>query len=381
MIIKLICRRYIPGEAWTNRVLAYARGFAELGVNVKLCYLISDKKRSKYEINIPGVEVINLWEEDGFLGKHNRYISLFRNLFRLKHYIQPSDSVFIYGAESYLVKTALLKTDNVYVEITEHPFMRGSVENVQLSFTKKKLLKRVKGLFVISKSLKSYFIQNGVEESKIHISNMFVDTNRFNIIKQETSEKYFAYCGVVSIYKDGVNTLLKAFSEFVQKYPDYKLYIIGRFESPLVQEELFRLTASLRISESVIYTGPVEPTKMPELLINSQALVLARPNNLQSKYGFPTKLGEYLATGNPVIITDVGEIGDFIKSSENGIVVPPDNPQLFSESMKWVVEHPQEGKMIGMSGKLLANNEFSYKTQCRKVFDIIINSSKIDKHD
>ncbi|MBR3449321.1 MAG: glycosyltransferase family 4 protein [Bacteroidales bacterium] len=355
----------------TNRVLAYARGFAEYGADVKLCYLISDKQRNKYEIRIPGVEILNLWESDGFLGKQNRYVSLLVNILRLKQYIRPNDCVFVCDGESVIVNAALLKTDNVYVEITEHPFMTGSFENTRLSYSKRRLLSRVKGLFVISKSLKHYFIKNGIKSQKIHISNMFVDINRFNLVKSIITEKYFAYCGVVSIYKDGVDSLLKAFSEFVESYPGYKLYIIGRFESSQVKEKLLQLTESLRISSSVVFTGLIDPVRIPELLINAQALVLARPNNLQAKYGFPTKLGEYLATGNPVIVTNVGEVGNFIKNYESGIVSPPDNPSAFSQCMKWVVDNPDEAKRIGLTGKALANNEFSYRTQCKMVLDVL----------
>ena len=62
MKILFLCRRYIPGEAWTNRLLAYARGFAEAGEKVVLYYIITDKNRTKPDVSIPGVKVVNLWE-------------------------------------------------------------------------------------------------------------------------------------------------------------------------------------------------------------------------------------------------------------------------------------------------------------------------------
>ena len=46
-------------------------------------------------------------------------------------------------------------------------------------------------------------------------------------------------------------------------------------------------------------------------------LVLARPDNIQAKGGFPTKLGEYLATGNPVVVTKVGEIPNYLIDGVN----------------------------------------------------------------
>ena len=50
------------------------------------------------------------------------------------------------------------------------------------------------------------------------------------------------------------------------------------------------------------FTGRTSPEVMPQILTDASILALARPNNVQSQNGFPTKLGEYLATGNPVAI-------------------------------------------------------------------------------
>lgn len=66
--------------------------------------------------------------------------------------------------------------------------------------------------------------------------------------------------------------------------------------------------------------GDVHRDKVPELLCRSKILALARPDNLQSEGGFPTKLGEYLSTGNLVIITDVGDIPFYLKDGESALI-------------------------------------------------------------
>lgn len=380
MTIKIICRRYIPGEAWTNRVLAYAKGFAEQGADVELCYLISDKKRSNYSINIPGVTVYDFWKKDISLVRKCRLFSLICNVIRCRRHLCRTDVAFVYGAEAYLVELALSKTRNVFAEITEHPYMKGN-NNTDLSCSKIRRLKKLSGLFVISHALRQYFIEQGIDKEKVHVSNMFVDTHRFMGLKKVGCNKYFAYCGVISTYKDGVDILINAFKIFHETHPDYELYIIGRFETCVVQKELELLTNTLKIADSVVFTGQVSPEKIPQLLSNAQALVLARPDNLQSRYGFPTKLGEYLATGNPVIVTNVGEISAYIEDRVNGILVPPGNVEAFACDMAWVVEHPEEAAIIGRNGQLLSLSKFSYKTQCERVFGIMHNCSKLCHHD
>ena len=77
----ILNRRYCPGEAWTNRGLAYAKGFAELGMDVTIYYLISDKKRTPSDANIAGVKIVNLWEHDGWLAKKFRIFSFIKRFF------------------------------------------------------------------------------------------------------------------------------------------------------------------------------------------------------------------------------------------------------------------------------------------------------------
>lgn len=357
-------------------MLAYAKGFAEQDAEVELCFLIGDKNRSRYEISIPGVKVVDFWQKDGLWAQRNRYVSLLENLARCKRYILPTDCVFVYGVEPYIAKMALKRTQYVYGEITEHPFMKDCDGKTKLSYSRLKLLNKLKGLFVISQSLRQYFIKRGVPENKVHISNMFVDSNRFEGLKKVECGQYFAYCGVVSKYKDGVDILIKAFAQFLKTHQDYRLYIIGRFESEDVRKDLETLAQSMSVSDRIVFTGQVSPNRMPDLLFNSLALVLARPNNVQSKYGFPTKLGEYLATGNPVIVTKVGEIGAFLKDRENAIVLPPDDANVFANGLAWVVEHPEEATLIGRRGRELALSEFSYKTQSKKVLDVMLGYSR-----
>lgn len=358
-------RRYCPGEAWTNRVLAYAKGFAEAGEEVVLYYIITDKQRTKPDINIPGVKVVNLWESDGIIVRRFKIVSFLKNLLRFPRLVKKGDKFFVYGGYEYQLRMALKVKEKakVFCEITEHPQIFGQSKSAQRANDRKiKMLKQLDGLFVISKSLKQYYIEQGIPEERIHVINMFVDTNRFEGLCKTTDEKYIAYCGAVSYDKDGANILIESFAKFYPQHRDYKLYIIGKSVEPSVIDQLKDLTRKLGVENNVVFTGVVEPQEMPQLLYNARILALARPDNLQAQNGFPTKLGEYLATGNPVVVTRVGEIPLFIKDMQNGFLADP-NSESFSEKLSWVADNYEEALSIGGKGRELAFSEFSYAKQ------------------
>ncbi|MDE6284594.1 MAG: glycosyltransferase family 4 protein [Bacilli bacterium] len=365
-------RRFCPGEAWTNRILAYAKGLSELGEEVILFYLISDSKRTLYNINIPGIKVVNLWEKDGFFQKKIRALSFLTNLYRFKKYVRKGDKVFMYGGYDYQLKMsmALRKRAKVFCEITEHPKINGtSIFKINL-ININRALKKLNGLFVISNSLKNYYEKIGVSSNKIHISNMFVDTSRFIGLTKTTNQKYIAYCGTVSYNKDGVNILIEAFAKFIQKHPEYKLLIIGKAMTPIELDRLKELSKFLGVEQNVEFTGAIHPDKIPQILFNANILALSRPDNLQAQNGFPTKLGEYLATGNPVVVTRVGEIPLFIKHGINGYLSNPD-VDSFATQLTWVADNYKEALSVGQKGKELVFNDFSYLSQSRKVLNVI----------
>ena len=107
--------------------------------------------------------------------------------------------------------------------------------------------------------------------------------------------------------------------------------------------------------------------KVPPLLNNASALALARPYNKQSEGGVPTKLGEYLATGKPVIITDTGEISLFLKDGYNAFIAKPGDIDSFSDKISEVFADYPRALVIGKNGRLLTENEFNYLEQARKL--------------
>lgn len=373
--IVLVIRRYTDASAAMNRLIAYAKGFADAGNQVTLLFLIT-RDRSKCFIDHPKINIIHLWETDGALCRRYTVLSYIRNLMRITKFVSTGDSIMLYGFEFPIsLRVSLLcKRVNVFYETTEHPFYKGE------SFVKKMIvlisglfIKRANGLFVISESLKNYYIGLGMSPNKIIVVNMFVDESRFTGLRKTSNEDYIAYCGVVSKRKDGVDDLLKAFALFHKVYPNYKLYIIGKSTSEADYNSLIELVYDLHIENHVVFTGQVQSDHMPQLLFNAKILALARPNNLQAQNGFPTKLGEYLATGNPVAITDVGEIGRFIKDRVNGFVSAPNDFKAFAANLIYIADNYDNALEIGNNGRLLVTKEFS-STYQSKLASVYINN-------
>lgn len=371
--ILFICRRFCPGEAWTNRLLAYAKGFSEQGVKTSMLFLITDENRTPYSIDIPGVDVLNLWEDDGYVAKIHRGISFLKNRRRIRHFIHDGDLCFMMDASGFYLNEvkASRKDVRIVYEVTEHPLVMAQHNRIRVQLLLNRL-KRIDYLFVISASLKRFFIQNGIPKNKIEVINMFVDASRFEGLQRTTTNKYIAYCGTVSYDKDGVHILIESFAAFHKRYPDYSLEIYGRGVGNSIKE-LIKLTEEMGIADSVVFTGKVSSSQIPQLLVNASILALSRPNNLQNQYGFPTKLGEYLMSGNPVVVTSVGEIPLFISDGYSGYLAQPDSVDSFVSKLFQAADDLSKGIEVAKRGKEIAMTEFSSLMQTKKALDFISN--------
>ena len=129
------------------------------------------------------------------------------------------------------------------------------------------------------------------------------------------------------------------------------------------------------ISNKVVFTGVVSIQDMPQLLKDAEALVLDRPDSIQAQCGFPTKLGEYLLTENPVIVTKVGDIPKFLTDGVSALLAEERNPEDFASKIEWVLSHKEEAAEIGKRGALVALKNFNCEIETKKIIDFIMKKS------
>lgn len=371
---------YQPNNAVSNRLLGYYSALDEANVAAEVVYLLPNKNKDKIEQRYKKLKVTYLWDWCNYNNKLIRFICFYINLFRILLKLKQGDIVYTYGINRITYWARKVQNISVYAERTEHPEVVAFTGLITGLAPQKEIdvAKELSGLFVISQPLKDYFISTGIPSNKIEILNMIVDCNRFEGIKRTpTKQKYIAYCGTASNNKDGVDKLLKSFAIVANKIDDIYLYIIGNTPSKQDEGNNLKLIEELGIQEKVIFTGLVKAEDMPQLLKNAEVLALARPDNKQAKYGFPTKLGEYLLSENPVVVTKVGDIPKFLTDGESALLASPHDDKEFAEKIIWALENKELSAKIGVQGSLVAKKYFSNKVVVNNMVKFLKRENKI----
>ena len=376
-MIYLIRENDVPNTAPENRFIGIVKGLKKAGLEFQIVFIRPTAALDRNPV-FKDFDVRYLWKN---VRSQNKYIRLMYHVvyyFFIKHFtfrnfcksLDQGDTVVSFDGASYIHSLLRINGINVYKESTEHPVAIDRVKNKTMMKQYQEDCNKLQGVFVISTALKRYYESIGVNSQKIHIVNMTVDASRFkDIIKQPVKERYIAYCGSVFNNKDGVDLLIRSFIHVAKRIPDVKLYIIGSHPSDTSEND--KLIHDGGITDRVVFTGKVDASVMPQLLVNAEVCALARPNSLQAENGFPTKLGEYLLSRNPVVVTRVGDIPLFLKDGESALLCEERNVDEFADKLCWALEHKVEAGRIGANGEKVALQFFNSDTESLKILNVI----------
>ena len=370
----ILLRGYFPGLAPNNHYLAWLKSFDDLGIKAIVVNLRPNDSFERMPNVYHNLKIINLWDNFFFRipQRHLRYLIHLFNVWRFSRMVKAGDIVWIYDLPEAVTRLAGKIGVRIFNEVTEHPQVGLNSNQLQRSARERiDAIKKIDGLFVISSQLKQAYIDFGVERHKIHVINMIVDPSRFDNLNKQVAEKSIIYCGNGDNKKDGVDQLIEAFAIVHKKHPDYRLMIIGASPKRGDASGNIELVERLGLQEAVLFTGPKTPKEVPQLLKNAAILALNRPDSLQAQNGFPTKLGEYLLTGNPVCVSNVGDIPLFLEDCVSAMVAEHDNVNDFSTKLLWIIEHPQEAAIIGKRGREVALVHFNPMTEAKKMLKLM----------
>jgi glycosyltransferase involved in cell wall biosynthesis len=129
-----------------------------------------------------------------------------------------------------------------------------------------------------------------------------------------------------------IPTGLRAFAIIRKTFPGARLTMAGT--GPL-RTDLEHLTAELGLTDAVVFTGRLDNERMASLY-QSVDLVL-NPTRVDN---MPISVLEALASGVPVVSTDVGGIPFVVDHGRTGLLVAPGDPKVMAAAASRILQTP-----------------------------------------
>lgn len=173
------------------------------------------------------------------------------------------------------------------------------------------------------------------------------------------------YAGTFDL-KDGVKMIIEGFLMFNRDYREAELILAGKSDQQRKYQNEYEEC------RDVVFTGYIPDEQFYELLRDADVLCMCRTNSGFSNAGFPFKLGEYLATGNPVISTKASDVCDYL-SSDDVYFVDFESPEGIADTLKNIAEDTGKARRIGLNGFSKYQLHFSPESNGKILIDLLIN--------
>jgi len=197
----------------------------------------------------------------------------------------------------------------------------------------------------IKNSIQSRFL---IPESRISVLPIFTDISKFQNAKRspETERRFREYnfkmlaIGRFVDKEKNFSMLIEVMRDFIKICPKSLLILVG--DGPDRENYKLKIT-NYKLDRSVI----IEKWRddLPSFLKSFDLFAL--PSNYE---GWGRAVIEAMASGLPVVMTDVGLAGEVIKNGENGLVVPVGDKEAFLGAILDLYKNPEKRKKIALAG-------------------------------
>jgi 1,2-diacylglycerol 3-alpha-glucosyltransferase len=280
---------------------------------------------------------------------------------------------------------------NVPLIGTHHTFFDDYLKHVRLDYSWGRKFSwkytvayynRASAVTIPSRALGTALTEHGLT-SPLHIIPNPADTEFFipapadqkKELKKQfgTGEHAIVYMGRVS-YEKSIDQAIAAFNIILKDMPDATFMIVG--DGP-ERKKLEGMARSLGCEKKIIFTGMLHGEKLRNALWANDAFITASQSE-----NMPISIIEAMACGLPVVAVRARGIPDIVHHNENGLLAPPDRPELLARAIVKIFSSPEDLQKKGNASRKLAE-QYSKKNIAQsmvELYEAVIKVHLENKH-
>jgi glycosyltransferase involved in cell wall biosynthesis len=242
----------------------------------------------------------------------------------------------------------------------------------------KKTIKSCDNLIALSKKDYEFYIQAGVDKSKIVIIPPGIKETFFSESKNDIDKIKTKYgdgpillsVGELSWIKSQA-TMIRAMSFVIKQKPSITLLILGKNRTEL--DNLKQLSKNLGVEKNVFFLGLQDSQEVKKYMHAADILL-----NTSLAEGLSTILLEAMACGLPFITTPSGGNGYLAQESGAGLTVPFEDEKTLANHILALTSDRKKMHEMGSKGSIFAKDlgwDAVFK-KIAKVYDNLLGSDK-----
>lgn len=196
-----------------------------------------------------------------------------------------------------------------------------------------------------------------------------VDTNRFNPnndgswVREKlriTDEKLVMYVGRI-VYHKGLEYFVRSAKHLG---PDVKHLLVGTGE---FRPELERIIEEEGLENKVMFAGRVPNKDLADYYAATDVFVLPSVSRLEA---FGIVALEAMASGTPVIVSDIPGVREVIVEGKHGLLAEPMNSRDLAGKIRTILRNPEMAEKMGKNGRKRVVNKFTWEKVADDIMEI-----------
>lgn len=370
------------GMAPTKRISCYAKGLSETGISSEVLVINrtetsvkSTNKKTKGQISNNAsyryFGSTTLRPKNICLRKYYDFIELIKVIAYTLSKSNKNTIIYNYGDDIllhlYFTVVCFITGAKQCRELCEYPYHTvehvGRIRKIKSWITIRVLFKLYDAIIPISEPLKELAEEKKGKKTKICKIPILVDEENTEVASISVNHPYLFHSGKLDEQKDGFIGMLKAYAMAQQSCPELHFYSTGSLSNSNHKAEAEQIIKEFELHDKVHFLGFVSLQELNAYQKNSTLFIINKLPSFQNMYCFPTKLGEYLLCGRPVITTDYGEANNYLRDEKNALIVHHGDTEGLANAIICLLKDKTKADTIGKNGYVLAKNSFSYKNQ------------------
>lgn len=380
ILVKNLRKNYFPMHKIRLVHIIYAK--VQGGLEHGVTNLVNNMNRTPFENNIccisEGKEFgAGLHNSVNVVRMHKRPgndLSFYLRLTRLLRELKPT----VVHTRNWAGIDGVICAKIARVPIIIHGEHGFETKDLTRQDSKRKLIRRfmlltmVNGTITVSQNLKDRLISElGILPKKITYIPNGVDTYKFCVKKKEIIRQRFRFnqnnfiIGIVARLDPIKNhkNLICVFNELCNIYPDLKLLIVG---DGALGDELKEQVNKLNISEKVFFMG--NRNDVSEIYNLFDVFILPSLNE-----GMSNTILEAMASGLPVIASNVGGNPELVIDGKTGFLFPAKDQGYLYKSIETYILHPEIKMQHGYFGRQRVLKEFTLDQMVKSYENLYLN--------
>lgn len=148
-------------------------------------------------------------------------------------------------------------------------------------------------------------------------------------------------------------TLIRAAEIVLKTRPETWFLCVGE-QQPKYRTELEQLAGRLGVADRIVWYGPVD-NPLALMPCFDVAVLSSRSES------FSNTVLEYAVSERPIVVSDVGGLGEIVEDGRTGFLVPPENPEATAEKILQFLDDPELGRRFGQAAREFVCRQYDEK--------------------